>query len=222
MNHLKVLSDSLMLQSQAMLFRSALSKGAEVDALKAELDQIPSRIAEARDTAAAEVLESIPGVVQQALVAERMARREAVMRTARRVGCAVLWGLITAGTVWLFRQSSAAQTPLGAFLLAASYVVLTHGLWRLARDGRVEGGLGRVADVLGIIAYIVLLQQTFTGGRAGGQAASAPTDRPGGAEGEPAGAFGAGAARSLPVAPALPPTDAAANSKGKPAGRSGR
>ena len=32
-NHLKVLSDSLMLQSQAMLFRSALSRGADVDAL---------------------------------------------------------------------------------------------------------------------------------------------------------------------------------------------
>ncbi len=32
-NHLKVLSDSLILQSQAMLFRSALSKGPELDAL---------------------------------------------------------------------------------------------------------------------------------------------------------------------------------------------
>ena len=32
-NHLKVLSDSLILQSQAMLFRSAQSRGAEVDAL---------------------------------------------------------------------------------------------------------------------------------------------------------------------------------------------
>ena len=36
-NHLKVLSDSLILQSQAMLFRSAVSKSAELDALLARL-----------------------------------------------------------------------------------------------------------------------------------------------------------------------------------------
>ncbi len=41
-NHLKVLTDSLILQSQAMLFRSARSKGPEVDALLRRLTLRPA------------------------------------------------------------------------------------------------------------------------------------------------------------------------------------
>lgn len=154
---------------------------AEVESLKAEIAEMPKLIAAARDTATAEVLKQIPDLVQQAVLAERETRDRSIKQAARRLGCFALWVAIAGGTFWLYRHSSQAQSPLGAFLLAASFIVLTHAIWRFAKDGRVEGGLGRIADVLGIIAYVVLLAQTFATDSEGGRNSSAPAsmlDRP--------------------------------------------
>ena len=56
----------------------------------------------------------------------------------------------------------AAKTGQGAFLLATGVVLVLFFLFTVAKNGHTDGTMSKVADVAGIIGFVLVCWQTIT------------------------------------------------------------